>query len=210
MSLSSPLFFEAYRFGQSIVVDGGLLTNYPLWVFADAKEPTIGFKLVSKNTAVPEAPGTFPRFLISLVSTMLEAHDKDDEKTLDWAHTIHIPTYDVATTNFSLSKETKELLYSAGYIAASDYIIKSSTFQKLKSDASSTAQAADQASNSYSLFESLERLRTLPSGYRDKAFRAVEFHERVIIDTPDAEVQIMETLVSDSVQSQTELLRCIT
>lgn len=77
MSIGIPLFFEAYRYGQSLVVDGGLLSNYPLWVFAHSAEPTLGFKLVSKSMHVPaKSPRSFPYFLMSLVSTMLDAHDR--------------------------------------------------------------------------------------------------------------------------------------
>jgi predicted acylesterase/phospholipase RssA len=206
MSLSIPLFFEAYRHDQSLVVDGGLLTNYPLWVFADAKEPTIGFKLVSKNTEVPEAPRSFPDFLISLVTTMLDAHDKEDEKKLDQVYTIHIPTYDVATTNFSLSREKKQLLYQAGYVAASEYILKSEFFKK---QSESSAPTSSRSGSGYTVYESLERLRSAPSSLRDKAFRTTEFRETVIIDKPNAEVEIVETLVNESEQSQTGLVRWI-
>lgn len=209
MSLSIPLFFEAYRHGQSIVVDGGLLTNYPLWVFADRKEPTIGFKLISKNTAVPEAPRSFPHFLISLVSTMLEAHDKEDEKTLDWAYTIHIPTYDIATTDFSLSREKKELLHQAGYIAASEYILKNKVFTVRPPGSASSVLSGAGSNPAYTLFESLERLRTVPDSDKDKAFRTEEFHEKVMVDRPNAEVEVIENLVNESDQPQTELFRRI-
>jgi predicted acylesterase/phospholipase RssA len=123
MSIGIPFFFHAYRFGDSLVVDGGLLSNYPLWVFVNSKEPTLGFKLVSKSGgAPPTAPSSFPQYLTSLVSTMLEAHDKEDEKTIDWARTIHIPTYDVVATDFGLSHDKKKQLFDSGYSAASEYI----------------------------------------------------------------------------------------
>lgn len=209
MSLSIPLFFEAYRHGQSIVVDGGLLTNYPLWVFADRKEPTIGFKLISKGTAIPEAPRSFPHFLVSLVSTMLEAHDKEDEKTLDWAYTIHIPTYDIATTDFSLSREKKELLYQAGYIAASEYILKSTVFTDRPPRSASSVSSGGASNPSYTLFESMERLRNIPDADKDKVFRTEEFREKVVIDRPNAEIEVIENLVNESDQPQTELWRRI-
>jgi predicted acylesterase/phospholipase RssA len=45
MSSGIPLFFSAHRWGNSLVVDGGLLSNYPFWAFASSKLPTFGFKL---------------------------------------------------------------------------------------------------------------------------------------------------------------------
>ena len=47
MSIGIPLFFKAYRYGESLVVDGGILSNYPLWLFQDSEAETLGFKLVS-------------------------------------------------------------------------------------------------------------------------------------------------------------------
>lgn len=209
MSMSIPLFFEAYRHGQNIVVDGGLLTNYPLWVFADSKERTIGFKLVSKNTAVPEAPSNFPDFLVSLVATMLEAHDKQDEKTIDYAWTIHIPTYDVATTDFSLSKEKKQLLHDAGYLAASQYILKSQIFKEQPSTSAVSAPKPAESGPTYTLYESLERLRHVPEADKDKVFRTLEIRETVMIDMPNAEIEVVESLINESDKPQSELLRRI-
>jgi len=68
MSMSIPFFFSVYKWqglghyakdGEMRVVDGGLLSNYPVWLFdsdneflpnseSDKKRPTIGFYLIEK------------------------------------------------------------------------------------------------------------------------------------------------------------------
>lgn len=201
MSIGIPFFFEAFRFGQSLVVDGGLLSNYPLWVFETSKESTLGFKLVSKaSRSVPRAPDSFPQYLASLVSTMLEAHDKEDERTSAWARTIHIPTFDVVTTDFGLKEERKELLYLSGYNAASDYI------KANKGKLTPPAPTQTQAGTPY---ESLERLKNLPDGYKDRVFSPLEVRRFISIDQPNAEMEVVESLVNASNQSQYQVMRYI-
>jgi NTE family protein len=50
MSMSIPFFFRAVRWDNSVIVDGGQTSSFPLWLFDDGLAPpplqTIGFKLV--------------------------------------------------------------------------------------------------------------------------------------------------------------------
>lgn len=126
MSIGIPLFFQAYPWGKSLVVDGGLLSNYPVHVFADApraKTKTIGFKLVaSRSQLAPDLPKGFSGYLGAILGTLLEAHDKEDQKNLAWANTIHIPTGSISATKFNLSDDEKRALFDAGYSAATKFL----------------------------------------------------------------------------------------
>ncbi|MFI5364161.1 MAG: patatin-like phospholipase family protein [Candidatus Binatia bacterium] len=59
-SISIPLFFRPLEFDGMELVDGGLLSNFPAWLFDDERQregpftPTFGFKLVSRN--IPDGP----------------------------------------------------------------------------------------------------------------------------------------------------------
>lgn len=87
MSMSIPFFYEPVKLRNmktneiSYIVDGGLLSNFPVWLFDSEGEipewPTFGFKLVE-----PEEEHGIPRrvrgpisLLAALFSTMMEAHD---------------------------------------------------------------------------------------------------------------------------------------
>ncbi len=200
MSIGIPFFFEVYPFAESLVVDGGLLSNYPLWVFAHTKEPTLGFKLVSKGSnPVPRSPETFRQFLGSLVSTMLEARDKEDEKMIEWVRTIHIPTHDVATTDFGLDDRGKELLYSSGFIAADQYV--------RDREGHLAHPASIQVGN---LIESMKRFRDLSAEYKDTIFKPTEIKRKVTIDRPDAELEVFEDLTNMSEKEQHEVTRHVT
>jgi NTE family protein len=145
MSMSIPIFFEPVRFenpktGEThVLVDGGMLSNYPVWLFDnDASEPpewpTFGMLLVEPKPQIPvgvrlpkaESIADGPRGLLayvkSLAQTMMEAHDRLYVQTADYARTIPIPTLGVGTTAFDLSPERKLALYDSGRFAAEGFL----------------------------------------------------------------------------------------
>jgi NTE family protein len=136
MSCSIPYFFDPVMLrlnGQAAkgktfmeqfiyVVDGGLLSNFPLWLF-DEKEslksperrtPTVGYQLIGKTE--PQAhriTGPFS-MLQAMVGTMLSAHDERYIETEKFVRTVKIPTLGVSTTQFHITPEQSDELYAAG------------------------------------------------------------------------------------------------
>jgi len=145
MSMSIPVFFEPVRFenpetGRThVIVDGGMLSNYPVWLFdrddGGAPEwPTFGMLLVEPRPEVsigarlPKArmEGSGPRAVIdyvkSLAQTMMEAHDRLYVEQANYARTIPIPTLGVGTTEFDLSPERALALFDSGRWAAEKFL----------------------------------------------------------------------------------------
>lgn len=132
MSMSIPLFYRPVKCGYkdsvgkrsiSYIVDGGILSNYPVWLFDKPGRPnwpTFGFHLVeSENTVERPHKISGPLSLLSaVVLTMMEAHDRKHIKEADFARTIPIPTLGVRTTDFELSEEKREALFQSGVRAA--------------------------------------------------------------------------------------------
>ncbi|QUL53047.1 patatin-like phospholipase family protein [Paenibacillus tritici] len=144
MSCSIPYFFdpvilrlagEAARgksfTGQMIyMVDGGVLSNFPLWLFEEKKHgfqsakhrtPTVGYQLIGKTS--PQAhqiTGPFS-MLQAMVETMLSAHDERYIETDKFVRTVKIPTLGISTTQFRLSREQSDALYTAGILAGEDF-----------------------------------------------------------------------------------------
>ncbi len=142
MSMSIPIFFEPVKFanpqtgGEHLIVDGGMLSNFPVWLF-DAQEPqwpTFGLKLVEKDPRSP-IPGGAPRpervrsgvssvvaYLRSLADTMMAAHDRLYIEESDFERTIAIDTLGVRTTEFDLSEERAMKLFESGRAAAEKFL----------------------------------------------------------------------------------------
>ena len=143
MSTSIPFYFEPVEFRNPVtgrkhlIVDGGVLSNFPVWLFDSREEPrwpTFGLRLVEPEPELPldhrmqptNRPlggiGTTIDYVKSLVHTMLEARDRLYIETADFARTIPIPTLGVRTTDFDLPKERKLELYEAGRAAAERFL----------------------------------------------------------------------------------------
>ncbi len=144
MSMSIPLFFRPVRItdaaGQDhVIVDGGILSNFPVWLFDRADDevprwPTFGLLLVepSPKTPIgmripkPEHAPLGARGLTQLVSglfhTMMEAHDRLYIEKAQFARTIPIPTLGVRTTEFDLPRSRAQELYDSGRTAAERFL----------------------------------------------------------------------------------------
>lgn len=116
-SIAIPLFFEPRDHGGSVLVDGGLLSNFPSHLFRDHQYPTLGVRLetTARNAESLDAP--FP-FFRALLETMLEAHDKQRSTvgTMFKFATIRVP--DVSATQFELAGSERTCLINAGEAAA--------------------------------------------------------------------------------------------
>jgi NTE family protein len=128
MSMSIPFFFIPMRLQDSYVVDGALLSNFPVELFDSAgppEWPTFGFKLVRARdaTTVVRHPISGPLSeMAAMCFTALEAHDAYYLSADKFVRTISIDTLDVQTTDFNLTPERKEALYQSGVAAAKDFL----------------------------------------------------------------------------------------
>jgi NTE family protein len=143
MSMSIPIFFEPVEVsdanGEHMIVDGGMLSNFPVWLF-DApagkrprwptfgmmlKEPeprkAIGHRLEHEDD--PEVRhGSLIDFAKSLAQTMMAAHDRMYLDEATYARTIAIPTLGVGTTEFEITRDRVEGLYQSGVDAATKFL----------------------------------------------------------------------------------------
>lgn len=125
MSMSIPFFYRPVRYKGSVIVDGGLLSNFPVWLFDDPGRPawpTFGFTLVDPNTGQPHEISGAISFLKATVSTMLEAHDARYIADEQWVRTIAIPCLGVGTTDFNITTEMSRHLFQSGYVSAQRFL----------------------------------------------------------------------------------------
>ena len=163
MSMSIPFFYEPVKlrnmktYEVSYVVDGGLLSNFPVWLYDSEGKPewpTFGFKLVEPQEGMPHKVRGPISLVAALFSTMMEAHDARYIEDAQFVRTIPIPTLGVATTKFDLSSEKSEALYQSGREAAekffatwnlADYIDKYRTSRSQPSRSSSLRSSLRQS-----------------------------------------------------------------
>ncbi|HVU76700.1 MAG TPA: patatin-like phospholipase family protein [Gaiellaceae bacterium] len=134
MSMSYPFLFKPvvlYRDKRPhYVVDGGLLSNFPIWLFDSPKpkRPTWGFRLHPGSQAAEGLPyRRVPRplwavpLLKAMFSAATEAWDREQLSHIVSARTVSIPTHGISTTNFNLTPDEAHDLYVWGQGAATAF-----------------------------------------------------------------------------------------
>ncbi len=137
MSMSIPFFFEPVKIQDArgttcYIVDGGVLSNFPVDILDDDKPnppwPTFGFKLVQAGDGqglVRDEPSRIHgpiTLLRAMFSTMMEAHDARYIQSKNFDRTIPVPTLGVRTTDFGIQRARAEALYESGRGAAERFL----------------------------------------------------------------------------------------
>lgn len=125
-SMSIPFFYEPVTLDDSILVDGGLLSNFPINLFDKTPDwPTFGIKLSAQADAnLVENPihNTYD-FLKAIIATAINAHDQmhiDDPGTA--ARTIFVDTFKIKATHFDITAGEQQQLFKSGEKAAAQFL----------------------------------------------------------------------------------------
>jgi NTE family protein len=123
MSCSIPYFFEPVKLrsldGVNILVDGGVLSNFPIWLFdkedGQKVRPVLGIKLSpSVYEHEKHRIGNAVQLFSALFETMKDAHDARYISKRHVKNIIFIPTDGVFSIEFQLTNEKKQALYEMG------------------------------------------------------------------------------------------------
>ncbi|UJW57544.1 patatin-like phospholipase family protein [Bacillus sp. A116_S68] len=124
MSCSLPFFFEPVKLKNdkgedSIIVDGGVLSNFPLWLFMrkgkKRERPILGLRLAPEYEDIP--PRTIKNslsLLLSMFDTMRSAHDQRYVAKKDAKDIVFIPVEGAGVTNFGMNEKEKKQLVNLG------------------------------------------------------------------------------------------------
>lgn len=121
MSCGIPFFFEPVKLndykGECLFVDGGILSNFPLWIFdnGNKQRPIIGLKLSNPREDIPPQKINNGLSLFeALFSTMKNAHDERYISRKHERNIVFIPVEKYSATQFELDEETKVALIEIG------------------------------------------------------------------------------------------------
>lgn len=117
-SIAIPFFYQPSRLNRHYLVDGGMLSNFPINLF-DATNgwPTFGVKLsahADANLVANRIANTID-FARAIFSTTLNALDQihmDDPSVV--ARTIFVDTFKIKATDFDITREQQQRLYDNG------------------------------------------------------------------------------------------------
>lgn len=145
MSMGIPLYYEPFRLRDTngkvhLIADGGLLSNYPVWLLDDGTNnppwPTFGMKFKDDGTKKDGTPISRTKNIIdyskSLITTMIEANDNFhiSHSSGDFQRSIMIPTKihigqeskTIRTTDFDITPDEGMALANNGRHAAEQFL----------------------------------------------------------------------------------------
>jgi NTE family protein len=138
MSMSIPYFFQPIELIHketglpSTIVDGGVLSNFPVWIFdvedRDPTRPTFGFKLIGGKGAggglekIVRAFGWPVEMGVDIFHTATDAWDEYWVSHSTYVRTCAISTGDIGTTDFNLTDKQKQWLLDSGKEAARSFL----------------------------------------------------------------------------------------
>jgi NTE family protein len=139
-SMSIPFFFTPVRVdakpaevdGEMLPaqvctwVDGGMLDNFPIDVFASdippGRWPTIGVKLSARGVPAPRKCASDVQEVMACLETLLDNADRCYVTPADAQRTIFVDHGDVRTTEFNISPEQQQMLLANGRAAAKAFL----------------------------------------------------------------------------------------
>ena len=138
MSMSIPYFFqpvllEAKETGElCTIVDGGVLSNFPVWLFDvpdhDPIRPTFGFHLTGGRAAgegleeIVTSLGWPVKLGVDMFCTTRDAWDKRFMSESTVVRTCSVPAGDIRSTDFDLTESQRKQLLRSGHDAAADFL----------------------------------------------------------------------------------------
>jgi NTE family protein len=131
MSASIPFFFRPVIWTskdrkKSYILDGGLLSNFPIWIFDtdNPRFPTFGFRFVKDKVNIDAVIPTPLHLFKNIFKTMLQAHDLRHLNEETNERTIKISSGNINTTDFDLNKAEIDFLYKSGYTSTKNFLSK--------------------------------------------------------------------------------------
>jgi len=138
MSMSIPYFFQpvvlvhAQTGEESTIVDGGILSNFPVWIFdtqaAKPKRPTFGFRLVGGRGVggglehIIDSLGWPVEMGVEIFHTATDAWDERFMTHSTLVRTCAVSAGDIGTTDFNLTTDQQDWLVNSGRDAAKAFI----------------------------------------------------------------------------------------
>lgn len=125
-SAAIPFFYQPSRLHRQYLVDGGLLSNFPIDLFdATNSWPTFGVKLsahADANMVANRINNTidFARAIFATTVNSVDQIHMDDPSVI--ARTIFVDTLKVKATDFDIGKPTQTQLFQNGQLAARKFL----------------------------------------------------------------------------------------
>jgi predicted acylesterase/phospholipase RssA len=119
ISISVPIFFTPFKFNNKLFVDGGCMDNYPIHIFNDELDNTIGIFLKTKRKK--KKIKNIESYISNLIEVFFEGNSHLCKRSFQ-SQTIEIKCQNHSLTNANLPTKDIIKLFDDGYNSAKLFI----------------------------------------------------------------------------------------
>jgi NTE family protein len=128
-SCSYPFLFRPVMLGRAALVDGGLASNLPVWLFDEERDcdglPLVAFDLTTQRSTGLFTDNGVKGFLMDLLETALESGDALLRGASSRLMHVEVPiASDVRTLDFALNSARRRGLYNDGQRETQTFFLK--------------------------------------------------------------------------------------
>ena len=120
MSISIPIYLVPVIYENKMFVDGGCMDNYPIHLFKDNLNCTIGIYIKDTNQYVNTISNA-EEFFINLFGCLSEGNVTNSIKGFE-PYTIKINVQNISMIKFNITSKIKKDIFDSGYITGIKYL----------------------------------------------------------------------------------------
>ncbi|BCS83095.1 patatin-like phospholipase [Cotonvirus japonicus] len=122
ISISMPVFFVPVEINKKKYIDGAILDNYPMSLFEDDLENTLGILICDDNNTVYNC---FEEYFLAIINLFMHNYyRKTSDQYVNNTIYVNKSPDNVFVFNFNLDDQTKHNIYNCGIEAANNFIQK--------------------------------------------------------------------------------------
>ncbi len=122
MSSSIPIYFRPININNTLFADGGVVSNYPIWIYNSSNNNDKVFRFNIKELNSDSEINNVLDYLFSIIGIITTRDEEISSYEERNATTIWIGIKDIPSTKFKLTYDEKEYLKREGYDAAYNQI----------------------------------------------------------------------------------------
>ncbi len=122
MSSSIPLYFRPVSINNTLFVDGGVVSNYPTWIYKNESDSDKVLRFNIKEIKPNIEINNIIDYLFSILGTIATRDESISNYEERSTTTVWINIKDIPATKFKLTYDEKEYLKREGYDAAYEQI----------------------------------------------------------------------------------------
>ena len=122
MSMSIPLYYTPVIYKNEYYIDGACMDNYPITLFEDNLEETLGFYICSSSNGIINKFNNIEEYVFRVLCSLWEGNDFNCIRSYR-KYTVSLILKNVSMLDFGLSSEKIKEIINYGFKETINYLL---------------------------------------------------------------------------------------